>query len=78
MKTIAHGNKSYLGVPQGSIWGFLLFDIFICDLFFIITEIDFANYSGDNNPFVSSDTLKDVIVSLESTAEKLCEWYSNN
>ena len=50
----------------------------MCDLFFIVNEIDFASYADDNTPFVSSDRLGDILVSLENASSKLFDWFSNN
>ena len=65
-------------VPQGSILGTLLFNIFICDLFIIMDDINIANYADDNTPLVSGDTPLNVTTSLENATEKLFEWFANN
>ena len=44
-------------VPQGSIHGQLLFNIDICDLFFIIKDCDIANYADDNTPYFGGKML---------------------
>ena len=50
----------------------------MCDLFFIVNEINFASYADDNTSFVSGDRLDDVLDSLENASLKLFEWFSNN
>ena len=77
-ESYSFGEEILFEVPQGSILGPLLFNIFICDLFIMMYDINIANNADDNTPFVSGDTPLDVITSLENAAEKLFEWFANN
>ena len=44
----------------------------------MLDDINIANYANDSTPFVSGDTLLNVITSLENAAEKRFEWFTNN
>ena len=43
--------KILFGLLQESILGPLLFHIFLCNLFFVMNDVDFASYADSNTPF---------------------------
>ena len=66
------------GVPQGSILGFLFFNIHICNLFYKMRKWPIANYADDTIPYTGGKNTQDVIASLENCALVLFKWFQNN
>ena len=67
-----------LGVPQGSVLGPLLFNIFINDIFLLLNETEICNYADDTTIYCSHKELQEVTLRLENDTVKLSNWFAEN
>ena len=65
-------------MPQASILGLLLFNIDLIDFFFICENDDIASYADDTTPYICTRDTPTVIFELQSTSEKLFNWFDKN
>lgn len=68
----------YKGVPQGSILGPVLFNIFLNDIFNFVKNGILYNYADDNTLSYSDTDINKVVEILEQESLNLIHWFSHN
>ena len=66
------------GVPQGSILGPLLFNVFLNDIFYIIEKCSLYNYADDNTLAYIHKKLEVLQQILVTESLSLIQWFENN
>ena len=70
--------QTSLGVPQGSVLGPLLLNIWINNFLYLVKDTEICKYADDTTIFACCSDLGSVLESLEGNAALLSLWFENN
>ena len=65
-------------VLQGSILGPLLFNVFVCNMFYFLKDFDMANYTDDSTPYNADKNIEFVVNNLKQLLSILFKWLNDN
>ena len=67
-----------LGVPQGSVLGPILFNIFVNDLLLSVTGSSICNFADDNTIYAGDHDITSVVCHLNNDLRTVSDWFSCN
>ena len=67
-----------IGVPQWSVLGPFLFNVFINDIFWFANRTKICNYADDTTIFACHPDLDAIIKQLEEDSSVIVKWFSDN
>ena len=70
--------QTIIGVPQGSILGPVLFNIFLNDLLLINLRSIVCNFADDSKLYNCRETTESVVKNLQSDLKMVLKWFKNN
>ena len=71
-------NEIEKGVPQGSILGPLLFNIFINDVFMFSEKTEVYNFAADDTIYDCGEDLSNIVENLKHDLEISLKWFRIN
>ena len=64
-------------MPQGSVLGSMLLNIYLNDLFFFLKDVGICNFADDTTTYISDESLDNVLKSAEKNSMLPIRWFQN-
>ena len=69
---------AFSGVPRDSVSELLLFNVFICDIFYLLEDFDIVNHADDSTPYNADKNIEFLLNNLEQSSSILFKWLNDH